>query len=128
MARSAIDAIRLHFPARKMVVVFEPHTFSWRNQDALAWYDTVFEGVEQVLLLPPPTHGAKSHDQLSQDQIAARVRGVGVKVTPVSGKAETLAALGAALTGNEVLLLLSSGPLDGLAEAAPEWLDQKFRA
>ncbi len=127
-ARSAIDAIRLHFPARKMVVVFEPHTFSWRNQDALAWYDTVFEGVEQVLLLPPPTHGAKSHDQLSQDQIAARVRGVGVKVTPVSGKAETLAALGAALTGNEVLLLLSSGPLDGLAEAAPEWLDQKFRA
>ena len=111
-----------------MVVVFEPHTFSWRNQDALAWYDTVFEGVEQVLLLPPPTHGAKSHDQLSQDQIAARVRQTGVPVIPVGDRAETIAALAAALKGDEVLLLLSSGPLDGLAEAAPVWLDKTFGA
>lgn len=127
-ARSAIDAIKLHFPARKMVVVFEPHTFSWRNQDALVWYDSVFEGVGQVLLLPPPTHGAKSHDQLSQDQIAARVREAGIAVTPVGDRAETLVALADALKGDEVLLLLSSGPLDGLAEAAPAWLDQTFSA
>jgi len=127
-ARSAIDAIKLHFPARKMVVVFEPHTFSWRNQDALVWYDAVFEGVGQVLLLPPPTHGAKSHDQLTQDQIAARVRAAGVAAIVVADRAETMAALDAALTGDEVLLLLSSGPLDGLAEVAPVWLDEKFGA
>ena len=34
-ARSAIEAILLHFPGRPAVVVFEPHTFSWRNQGAL---------------------------------------------------------------------------------------------
>ena len=42
-ARSAIEAIFLHFPGRPAVVVFEPHTFSWRNQAALGWYDTVFK-------------------------------------------------------------------------------------
>jgi len=51
------------------VVVFEPHTFSWRNARSLFWYDTVFEGVARVLLLPPPGHGAQSHLQLSQAQI-----------------------------------------------------------
>ncbi|MET0546636.1 MAG: Mur ligase family protein [Caulobacterales bacterium] len=125
-ARSAIDAIKLHFPERKTVVVFEPHTFSWRNQDALAWYDTVFEGVDEVLLLPPPQHGAKTHDQLTQDQIIARIKAAGVSVQSVAGNAQTMAALETLLKGDEVLLLLSSGPLDGLAETAPKWLEQRF--
>jgi UDP-N-acetylmuramate: L-alanyl-gamma-D-glutamyl-meso-diaminopimelate ligase len=125
-ARSAIEAIRLHFPDRPLVVLFEPHTFSWRNQEGLAWYDTVFEGVSQVVLLPPPGHGADSHHQLSQDQIAARIAGAGVEVRPVSGGAAALAGLEASLKGEEVVLLLSSGPLDGLAESLPRWLDANF--
>jgi UDP-N-acetylmuramate: L-alanyl-gamma-D-glutamyl-meso-diaminopimelate ligase len=35
-ARSAIAAMKQHFPDRRLIVVFEPHTFSWRNRDALA--------------------------------------------------------------------------------------------
>ncbi len=31
-ARSAIEAVLLHFPGRPTVVVFEPHTFSWRER------------------------------------------------------------------------------------------------
>ena len=57
-ARSAIEAMLLHYPARPLVVVFEPHTFSWRSRDALSWYDTVFEGASRVLIAPPPSHGA----------------------------------------------------------------------
>jgi UDP-N-acetylmuramate: L-alanyl-gamma-D-glutamyl-meso-diaminopimelate ligase len=30
-ARSAIAAIKLHFRNRRLIVVFEPHTFTWRN-------------------------------------------------------------------------------------------------
>ncbi len=125
-ARSAIEAIALHFPKRKQIVIFEPHTFSWRNQDALAWYDTVFDGVAEVLLLPPPGHGAASHQQLSQAEIAARIGAAGVSVTQIADASCGLDALRGRLTGDEVLLLLSSGPLDGLAEAAPRWLDEKF--
>ena len=125
-ARSAIEAMQLHFPGRRLVVVFEPHTFSWRNEDALVWYDTVFEGVDEVLLLPPPGHGADSHHQLSQDRIIARITAAGIPARPVAGRQEVLDALDAGLTGEEAILLLSSGPLDGLVEALPPILDTRF--
>jgi UDP-N-acetylmuramate: L-alanyl-gamma-D-glutamyl-meso-diaminopimelate ligase len=124
-ARSAIEAILLHFPERPCVVVFEPHTFSWRDPAALAWYDTVFEGVARVLLLPPPGHGSAS-DQSTQAQIAARVAAAGVSVTPVDGGPAVLADLAATLAGDEVVLLLSSGPLDRLPETLPPWLETRF--
>jgi hypothetical protein len=44
----------------------------------------------------------------------------------VASGAEALAALEASLTGDEVVLLLSSGPLDGLAESLPRMLDERF--
>jgi len=125
-ARSAIEAIQLHFPERKLVVVFEPHTFSWRNADALTWYDTVFEGVARVLMLAPPQHGAGGHKQLTQDEIVARVTAAGVATTPVSSGANVIADLERTMTGDEVVLLLSSGPLDGLADTLPPVLDARF--
>ena len=127
-ARSAIEAIALHFPGRPAVVVFEPHTFSWRNEDALSWYDTVFEGVSRVLLLPPPGHGAATHHQLSQTDILARIRAAGVDADAFANGPEVLAELDRSLSGDEVLLLLSSGPLAGLAETAPALLEAKFGA
>lgn len=125
-ARSAIEAIKLHFPARKSVVIFEPHTFSWRNQGALEWYDTVFEGCERVLIMAPPTHGAGTHEQLNQDQIVTRVRAAGIDADGVADGAQVLADLADDLTGDEVVLLLSSGPLDGLAASLPPQFDARF--
>ena len=43
-AKSAIAAVKLHFPDRRLMVVFEPHTFTWRNREAIAAYDNVFDG------------------------------------------------------------------------------------
>jgi UDP-N-acetylmuramate: L-alanyl-gamma-D-glutamyl-meso-diaminopimelate ligase len=125
-ARSAIEAIRLHFPRRPLVVVFEPHTFSWRGESALGWYDTVFEGASRVLVLPPPGHGAATHQQLTQGQIVGRIEAAGVAAMAVADADQTLSELDRALGGDEVILLLSSGPLDGLAERLPAWLDQRF--
>ena len=125
-ARSAIEAIRLHFPDRPLVVVFEPHTFSWRGVEALAWYDTVFEDVARVLVLPPPAHGAATHHQLTLAEIVARVADAGVAAEAAADGAAVLANLARTLGGDEVILLLSSGPLDGLAATLPAWLDQNF--
>ncbi len=124
-ARSAIDALRLHFPDRKLVVVFEPHTFSWRSRDALSWYDTVFEGVERVLILPPPDHGASGHNQSTLAEIVDRTRAAGVDARPVSSAAEAQLAL-SALSGDEVVLLLSSGPLLGLPDSLPPAFDRLY--
>ena len=125
-ARSAIEAIALHFPDRPAVVVFEPHTFSWRNSASLAWYDTVFQGVSRVLLLPPPAHGASSHEQLTQQTILDRVRAADVQADGFASGSDILAELDRSLSGNEVVLLLSSGPMDGLAQSLPPRLEDKF--
>ena len=123
-ARSAIEAILLHFPDRPAVVVFEPHTFSWRNHSALAWYDTVFEGVSRVLLLPAPTHGF--HDQVASGEILERIEASGVSVSAVADAEETIETLQRTLLGNEVVLLLSSGPLDGLTASLPPVMETQF--
>ena len=125
-ARSAIEAIALHFPARPAVVVFEPHAFSWRSAASLAWYDTVFDGVARVLLLPPPQHGAGGHDQLTQAQILARIRAAGMRADAFDDGGSILRDLVHTLAGDEVVLLLSSGPLDGLARSLPPRLDDLF--
>ncbi|WP_293903837.1 Mur ligase domain-containing protein [Phenylobacterium sp.] len=124
-ARSAIEAMLLHYPTRPLTVVFEPHTFSWRNRDALAWYDTVFEGVARVLVIPPPHHGEGSHDQSSFPEILARVAAAGVPAEGVeTAEAATEALL--RLTGDEVVLLLSSGPLLGLPDSLPPVFDKLY--
>lgn len=125
-ARSAIEALALHFPDRPLWVVFEPHTFSWRNAASLAWYDTVFAGVARVLLLPPPTHGAEGHDQLAGNQILARIRAAGIQAELCGSPANVLWVCERDLAGDEVLLLLSSGPLGGLTTTLPALLESRF--
>jgi UDP-N-acetylmuramate: L-alanyl-gamma-D-glutamyl-meso-diaminopimelate ligase len=126
-ARSAIEAMRLHYPHRPLVVVFEPHTFSWRSREALSWYDTVFEGVAQVLIAPPPGHGAESHNQSSFAEILARTQAAGVPAEPVRSAEEAIDRL-SHLSGREAVLLLSSGPLLGLPDALPPVFDEIYAA
>lgn len=103
-ARSAIEAIQLHFPNKQLIVVFEPHTFGWRNRTNLPWYDDAFAGAEKVFVAPPETQGAQTHDQLSHEEIIARIGETAVPYT----NPETVVR---ALSGNEVVLILTSGSL-----------------
>lgn len=124
-AHSAIGAMRLHYPGRPLVVVFEPHTFSWRSRDALPWYDTVFEGASRVLICPPPVHGAASHHQSTYEEIIERTMRAGFAVEKVVTADEAATAL-SNLKGDEVVLLLSSGPLLGLPDALPALFDRLY--
>jgi UDP-N-acetylmuramate: L-alanyl-gamma-D-glutamyl-meso-diaminopimelate ligase len=124
-ARSAIEAMLLHYPDRPLTVVFEPHTFSWRSRDALAWYDSVFAGADRVLIAPPPQHGADSHNQSSFDEILARIAGTGLPVEGVRTADEAIGKL-SALSGAEAVLLLSSGPLLGLPDRLPSVFDELY--
>ncbi|MBL4644639.1 MAG: hypothetical protein JKX80_02115 [Candidatus Pacebacteria bacterium] len=125
-ARAAIEAIQLHYPDKKMVVLFEPHTFSWRNHDALSWYDTVFEGVREVLVFHPAEQGADTHKQLSQKEITERINAADVSAKAVNTAEEIHEHLQSALDENSVLLVLTSGNLDGALDTLPEWLDTNF--
>ena len=116
--RAGLDAILAGFPGRKVTVVFEPHTFSFRNRNALHWYDKLFLGAEAVLVLPPPDQGKATHEQVSQKEIATRIRSSGVKAVEIASR-ETL--LDAIRAGSELILIESSGGVLGAIPEIVEW-------
>lgn len=125
-ARSAIEAIRLHFPNRRLICVFEPHTFSWRNRAALHWYRTVFVGVSHVFMYKPPEHGSGTHDQLTLDEIVDEVNLTGIAITPFENTTTGLIELITTTEERDVILILSSGGMDGFIPQTVAALEEKF--
>jgi UDP-N-acetylmuramate: L-alanyl-gamma-D-glutamyl-meso-diaminopimelate ligase len=125
-ARSAIAAVKLHYPDRRLMVVFEPHTFTWRNRDALAAYDDVFDGAAKILIYEPATQGASSHAQLTQDEIVDRVRGAKYDAEAIVDPEEALQRLNGMLETDDVVLLLTSGELGGLIKTIPKLAERKY--
>jgi len=125
-ARSAIAAMKQHFPGRRLIGVFEPHTFSWRNRATLHWYDDAFEGCDELLVYEPATQGAGTHDQVTQAEIIDRLQQAGFPAIPVHSAEEGVAALQSRMKGKEAVILLSSGNLGGLIEAVPALCERKW--
>ncbi len=118
-ARAAIEAIKLHFSDKPLVVIFEPHTFGWRNRANLNWYDDVFREAAKVFIAPPALQGASTHDQLSHEEILARV---GTRARPYATP-ETVAE---SLSGNEIALILTSGNLENTIPELVGGITKKF--
>jgi UDP-N-acetylmuramate: L-alanyl-gamma-D-glutamyl-meso-diaminopimelate ligase len=125
-ARSAIAATKLHFPERRLIVVFEPHTFTWRNRAAIAAYDDVFAGSAKVFIFEPASQGAATHAQLSQDEIVARTRAAGYDAEAINDAGAALKTLSSMLRQDDVVLLLTSGELGGLIKSIPKLVETKF--
>ncbi len=118
-AKSAIAAIKLHFPTRRLVIIFEPHAFSWRNRASLPWYDNVFEGAAKVFVYEPASQGASTHEQLTQEEIIERTQKAGFDAQALTGP-------DIPLTQNDVVLFLTSGHLGGLMDPIIKMAEQKF--
>lgn len=125
-ARAAIDAIILHFPSRELVIMFEPHTFGWRNRANLPWYDTVFDGASAVFLAAPAQQGANTHDQLSYDEIAERIQEAGIRVEPYEDDA--VGHVVSKLAETDVVLLLTSGDFEGTLDSLAQMVALRFPA
>jgi len=125
-AKSAIAAVKLHFPDRRLMVVFEPHTFTWRNREAIAAYDNVFDGAAKILIYEPASQGASTHAQLTQKEIVARVRSAKYDAEPIVDPHEALQRLNGILETDDVVLLLTSGELGGLIKTIPKLAEQKY--
>ena len=125
-AKSALRAAKLHYPNRRLVVVFEPHTFSWRSKEMLHWYDDIFKDSSLVLIYHPADQGAQTHSQASHEEIVERVRSAGGNACSVTTPAQTLALLEAEVALNDVILILTSGGLDGMTVSIPELIERKF--
>jgi len=125
-ARSAMEAMKLHFPNRRLVVVFEPHTFTWRNYAALYRYDDVFNGADKVYIYEPASQGAATHEQLTQEEIVSRVQAAGLDAEAIHDPNAALETIGNELKPDDCVLLLTSGELGGLIKTLPALAEKKF--
>lgn len=126
-ARTAITALQEHFVGHKLFVLFEPHTFSWRNRQSLDWYHTVFDGVDAVGIYPPPGHGSTSHDQLSHQEIMSEIQtkflGEIFEIRDLDSIKQTLKKN---LSKDDVLLILTSGSFDNNINKILEWCENEY--
>lgn len=120
-ARSAIDAMHLHFPDSRLIVLFEPHTFTWRNRNALPQYKTAFADTDIVFAHRPPSQGAGTHEQASFDEILETAQQYHSDVRAFNSVAEVVEAA----QPNDVVLILSSGNFDGLMQPVITGLAEK---
>lgn len=127
-AKAAMKAMQLHFPHRRLVVVFEPHTFSWRNRDAIAWYDDVFTGADKVFIYEPASQGAGTHKQLTQEEIVARVQQAGCTAEAINDPLTAVNTIEKKLRKDDVVLLLTSGDMGGLLKTIPQMAEEHFPA
>ena len=127
-ARSAMEAMKLHFPGRRLLVVFEPHTFTWRNYAALYRYDDVFAGADKVYIYEPASQGAATHAQLTQEEIVSSVKASGVDAVAITDPGAAVKTIGDELRSGDCVLLLTSGELGGLIKSIPALAEEKFPA
>lgn len=123
-ARAAIEAMRLHYYDKRLVIVFEPHTFGWRNRANLPWYDDVFRGADIVFVAPPETQGSATHDQLTHDEIMERIAASGIRATAYDPAQPETAVEG--LTLGDVVLILTSGSLENSLPRFAQLVSERF--
>ncbi len=124
-AKSIFDTMRLHFPARRLIAIFEPHAFSWRNIKFLHWYKDIFENVDEVIMLPAASYGKKAKDQLTSLEVWQEVKKY-KNIHIAKNKKEGLGVISQMIKEDDVIALVSSGQLLGLNESVPKLIEKMF--
>lgn len=125
-AKSIFDALKLHYPNKRLITIFEPHTFSWRNEESKTWYKNIFKDSDITFILPPPEHGSKTHNQISQEDIVNIVKTYKKEVYGTGGEEETLNILKNMLKEDDLIILITSGSLFGLTKSVPTLANHLF--
>ena len=123
-ARSAIEAMNLHFKGKRLLVLFEPHALSWRTKEYAPHYRGLFENVDTVYAYTDSIPELQNNETMSGDDIVSHIT--------KSGGAETkrlhkdLTPLAEDLRDGDVILSLSSGAFDGILPSLTEALEDRF--
>lgn len=115
-AKADIKAIQEYLPTKDIVLVFEPHTFGWRNRENLSWYETIFSNISTVIVYKPTEAGSTSHEQLSLNEIVDKISETNENVTAVKNPKTLLPTIEKSCGENSLILLMTSSNFDGTLE------------
>lgn len=119
--KADISAIKLHFPEKNIINIFEPNTFSWRIKENLNWYTDVFDGCDFVYIFNPENHGKKNENELSTQEMVDHInKGNNTKAIWVKDKVYIYNNLKQNINKDSLILMTTSGALDNLPEELPQ--------
>jgi len=110
--KATVNAVRELNPERKLIAVYELHTFSSLNKDFLPQYQNSMQAADfKAVLYSKHALEMKKMPMLNNEEVAA---GFGNNVQVFTDKNELRKFIESHFTQNENLLLMSSGTFDGM--------------
>lgn len=126
-AKSSIEALQKHYPDKKLHIIFEPHTFTWRDPSQSKAYENVFDGAASVILYETPSsHGKNIEGQLSLADIQSLVAQGNIHADIAREPTEALELLRKKLGTDAVVLIITSGDIGGLTKSVPVLVEKEF--
>ena len=111
--KATVNAVRELYPNRKLIAVYELHTFSSLNKDFLPHYHNTLEKADhRAVLFSKHALEVKKMPMLDPAEVA---NGFGENVSVFTDKNELRKFIENNYTGNENVLLMSSGTFDGMS-------------
>jgi UDP-N-acetylmuramate: L-alanyl-gamma-D-glutamyl-meso-diaminopimelate ligase len=111
--RATVNAVRELYPERRLIAVYELHTYSSLNRDFLPHYkDTLAKANSRAVLFSKHALEIKKMPMLDPIEVA---NGFGENVKVFTDKNELRNFIDQHYSGKENLLLMSSGTFDGMS-------------
>lgn len=115
--RETLNALRLAWPANRLIVVFEPRTNSSRRAVFQRDYTRVFGAADRILIREHiPLDTVSPEEQFSSPQLAADLCALGKEARSFADTDAILEALAETCQSGDVVVILSNGGFDGIHE------------
>jgi UDP-N-acetylmuramate: L-alanyl-gamma-D-glutamyl-meso-diaminopimelate ligase len=115
--RETVQALRLAWPDRRLLIVFEPRTNSSRRAVFQQQYEQAFHGADQVLVREiVPLANVPAQEQFSSRQLAAALSSQGIPAEYFPDTAAILTRLVDQACSGDVVAILSNGGFDNIHE------------
>ena len=123
--RETVQALRLAWPDRRLLIVFEPRTNSSRRAVFQQQYEQAFNGADQVLVREiVPLTNVPEQEQFSSQQLALALREQGIPTEYFPDTATIITSLVQQAQAGDVIAILSNGGFDNIHERLLEMLDR----
>jgi UDP-N-acetylmuramate: L-alanyl-gamma-D-glutamyl-meso-diaminopimelate ligase len=124
--RETVSALRLAWPERRLLIVFEPRTNTSRRAVFQHDYETAFNGADMALIreIVPLDHAAPG-GSFSSQQLAAALNAQGIRAEYFPDTEAILAFLLAQAQAGDVIAILSNGGFDNIHARLLERLSEQ---
>lgn len=124
--RETLDALAKRFAGRRIIVAFEPRSWSSRKKVFQKDYETAFEPAARIVIAPVfEAHKLVADDQFLPEQLTEALEARGKQAEVISGADAIVERLRPDLKSGDVVAILSNGGFGGIHEKLLKALESR---